>query len=61
MAVGFLSVMIGIALIKSLSESILFNLPLGVKLVRGAVAALADTVPFLAGILLSSQIKLQTE
>lgn len=61
MAVGFLSVMIGIALIKSLSESVLFNLPLGVKLARGAVAALADAVPFLAGILLSSRIDLKKE
>ena len=58
---GFLSVMVGVALIKSLSESILFNLPLGVKLIRGAVAAVADAVPFLAGIFLSSQIKLKKE
>ena len=58
---GFLSVMIGIALIKSLSESVLFNLPLGIKLVRGTVAALADAVPFLAGILLSSQIRFKNE
>ncbi len=58
---GFLSVMIGVALIKSLSESVLFNLPLGVKLIRGTVAAVADSVPFLAGILLSSQIRLKKD
>ena len=55
-AIGLIAVFIGIAGIKTVTESLLFNLPLGVKLVRGLVASAADAVPFLAGILISSRI-----
>lgn len=58
---GALSVFIGIACIKTVSESLLFNLPLAVRWVRGIVAAVADAVPFLAGILLSARIKLKED
>ena len=56
LAIGLIAVFIGIAGIKTVTESLLFNLPLGVKLVRGLVASAADAVPFLAGILISSRI-----
>ncbi len=58
---GALAVLIGIGGIKTVVESVLFKLPLGVKLVRGLVAAVADAVPFLAGILLSTRIHLKDE
>ena len=48
-----IAVLIGIAGIKTIVESVLFNLPLGLKVVRGLVAAVADLIPFLAGILIS--------
>jgi hypothetical protein len=56
LAAGLVAVFIGIAGIKTVVESLLFNLPLGVKLVRGLVASAADAVPFLAGILITSRI-----
>ena len=58
---GALAVLIGIGGIKTVVESVLFKLPLGVKLIRGLVAAVADAVPFLAGILLSTRIHLKAE
>lgn len=58
---GALAVLIGIGGIKTVVESVLFKLPLGVKLIRGLVAAFADAVPFLAGILLSTRIHLKAE
>ena len=58
---GALAVLIGIGGIKTVVESVLFKLPLGVKLIRGLVAAFADAVPFLAGILLSTRIHLKSE
>ncbi len=57
LALGTAAVFIGIAGIKTVVESLLFDLPLGVKLTRGLVAAAADTVPFLVGILISGRIK----
>ena len=58
---GAIAVIIGIGGIKTVVESLLFKLPFGVKLVRGLVAAVADAVPFLAGILLSTRIRLKEE
>lgn len=58
---GAIAVLVGIGGIKTVVESVLFNLPLGVKLVRGLVAAVADAVPFLAGILLSTRIHLKED
>jgi len=56
--IGAVSVFLGIGVIKTVTESLLFDLPLAVKFVRGAVASVADAVPFLAGILLSTRIHL---
>ena len=55
--IGLVSVFIGIGVIKTLVESVLFSLPLAAKFIRGAVAAVADAVPFLAGILLSGKVE----
>ena len=56
LAAGTVAVFIGIALIKTVTESLLFDLPFAAKLVRGLVAAAADVLPFLVGILISSRI-----
>ncbi len=56
-----IAVLIGIAGIKTIVESVLFNLPLGLKVVRGLVAAVADLIPFLAGILISDRLPVTAE
>lgn len=52
------SVLLGIAVVKTIVESILFDLPLVLKAIRGLVAAVADMIPFIAGIILSEKIRL---
>ena len=54
--IACLSVLIGIGVIKTLVESLLINLPLAAKFVRGLVASVADAIPFAAGIILSKKI-----
>ena len=56
-AIGTAAVFIGIAGIKTVVESLLFDLPIAAKVVRGLVASAADAVPFVIGILISSRIR----
>ena len=55
--IACVSVFIGIGVIKTLVESLLFNLPLAAKFIRGLVASVADAVPFVAGIILSKKVQ----
>ena len=56
-----LAVLVGIAGIKTVVESVLFDLPLALKAVRGLVAAVADLIPFLVGILISDRLPVPGE
>ena len=55
--IACVAVFIGIGVIKTLVESLLFNLPLAAKFIRGLVASVADAVPFVAGIILSKKVQ----
>ncbi len=55
------AVLVGIAGIKTVVESVLFDLPLALKAVRGLVAAVADLIPFLVGILISDRLPVPRE
>ena len=55
--IACVSVFIGIGVIKTLVESLLFNLPLAAKFIRGLVASVADAIPFVAGIILSKKVQ----
>lgn len=55
--IACVAVFIGIGVIKTLVESLLFNLPLAAKFIRGLVASVADAIPFVAGIILSKKVQ----
>ena len=53
------SVFIGIAVIKTAVEVIFFNLALEAKIVRSLVAFVADAIPMVIGLLVSTKIRLK--
>ena len=55
--VTVLSVFVGIAVIKTVIESLLFGIPFEVKFAKNFVAFIADTIPMLVGLFLGYKLK----
>lgn len=55
--VTILAVFVGIAVIKTIIESVLFGIPLEVKFMKNFVAFIADTIPMLIGLALGYRLK----
>ena len=53
--VTILAVFIGVALIKTGVECILYNIPFAVKIVKNLIAFVADTIPMIAGLLIAKK------
>ena len=56
-----LSVFVGIAVIKTAVEVIFFNLPLEAKIIRSVIAFIADAIPMVIGLLISTKIRLKED
>lgn len=54
--ITILAVFIGIAVVKTVIECILFGIPLEVKFAKNFIAFIADTVPMVAGFLIYGRI-----
>ena len=59
--VTIISVFIGIAVIKTMVEVIFFNLPLEAKIIRSVIAFIADAIPMVIGLLISTKIHLKED
>jgi len=55
--VTILAVFVGIAVIKTIIESVLYGIPLEVKFMKNFVAFIADTIPMLIGLALGYRLK----
>ena len=55
--VTILSVFVGIAVIKTFIECMLFDIPLAVKFPKNFVAFIADTIPMLVGLFVGYKVK----
>jgi uncharacterized membrane protein len=51
------SVFLGIAIVSSGLSAIMFNLPIGVKIAKGCVGALADSIAMIIGLYITDLIK----
>lgn len=54
---AFISLFIGLVIIKTFFEILLFKLPFYAKILSNLVAYIADLIPFILGLLLSKKIK----
>ena len=52
-------VFIGIAAIKTVIECVLFAIPFEVKIIRNLVAFVADVIPMILGVFISSKMKIK--
>lgn len=57
MAIGIVSVLIGMLVVKTAIECALYNIPLAVKIPKNAVAFAVDSITLTAGILFSNLLK----
>ena len=51
------SVFLGIAIVSSGLSALMFNLPLGMKIAKGSVGALADSVAMIIGLFIADELK----
>lgn len=58
---GIVSVFIGVGIIKTAVEVLFFNIPLEAKIIRSLIAFIADAIPMVIGIVISTKIKLRED